>query len=74
MVNPFEEPATPFLTLVNHQGQYSLWPASAEVPAGWRATFGPDSRTAALDHVERTWTELRRVSDNGDEMRNGERL
>ena len=35
MSNPFEDPAAEYLALINEQDQYSLWPASIEVPAGW---------------------------------------
>lgn len=29
------------------------------MPDGWQVAFGPDSRTACLEHVEREWTDLR---------------
>ena len=32
--NPFDDPEGSFYALVNDEGQYSLWPAFAEVPAG----------------------------------------
>ncbi|MFF1907314.1 MbtH family protein [Kitasatospora sp. NPDC058218] len=73
MPNPFEDPTGSFLALVNHEGQHSLWPASAEVPAGWHAVFGPDSRAATLEHVERTWTDMRPASLHGDPLPDGER-
>lgn len=57
--NPFDDPDGTFLVLVNDEDQHSLWPEFAEVPAGWTVVFGPGSRAAALDHVERHWTDLR---------------
>lgn len=34
MTNPFEDADDTYLALVNDEGQYSLWPAFIEVPAG----------------------------------------
>jgi MbtH protein len=62
VTNPFDEADGRFYALVNHEGQYSLWPTFAEVPAGWRITFGEDSRDACLDFIERSWTDLRPLS------------
>lgn len=57
--NPFEDPDGRYLVLVNDEDQHSLWPSFVDVPAGWTVAFGEDSRTACLDYVERTWTDLR---------------
>ncbi|HST46826.1 MbtH family protein [Jatrophihabitans sp.] len=57
--NPFDNPEGQFLALVNHEGQHSLWPSFAAVPAGWTTVFGPDAKDAALAYVERNWTDLR---------------
>jgi uncharacterized protein YbdZ (MbtH family) len=46
--NPFEDPDAEYLTLVNDEGQHSLWPTFAEVPAGWTAVFGPAARCASI--------------------------
>ena len=59
MTNPFEDEDGRYLVLVNDEGQHSLWPAFADVPAGWTVTFGDDSRAACLDHVEKNWTDMR---------------
>lgn len=60
--NPFEDPQGTFLVLVNDENQHSLWPAFAEVPAGWRTVFGADTREACLAYVEANWTDLRPAS------------
>ena len=59
MTNPFDDPDGTFLVLVNAEGQHSLWPAFADVPAGWTATFGPAPRPGCLDHITENWTDLR---------------
>jgi MbtH protein len=61
-MNPFDDAERPFLVLVNHEEQHSLWPARMAVPAGWRAVHGPADRQACLDHVEEHWTDLRPLS------------
>ncbi|MTD55764.1 MbtH family protein [Amycolatopsis pithecellobii] len=59
MTNPFDDDSGRFYALINDEGQYSLWPTFAEVPAGWTIVFGEDSRQACLDHIEANWTDLR---------------
>jgi MbtH protein len=62
MTNPFDDQDGVFLVLVNHEGQYSLWPNFCEAPAGWSRTFGPDKRQACLDHIESHWLDMRPAS------------
>jgi MbtH protein len=59
MGNPFENEDGTYFVLVNDEGQHSLWPEFADIPAGWTARHGPDKRTACLEYVERNWTDLR---------------
>lgn len=57
--NPFEDAYRPYLVLVNHEGQHSLWPSFADVPAGWTVARGETDRESALRFVEENWTDLR---------------
>ncbi|MER5931169.1 MbtH family protein [Streptomyces sp. NPDC002054] len=57
--NPFDDESGQFYVLVNGEDQHSLWPAFAEVPAGWRIVFGAADRPACLTYVEDNWTDLR---------------
>lgn len=59
MSNPFDDADGQFSVLVNDEGQHSLWPEFAEVPAGWNVVHGPADRQSCLDHVEANWTDLR---------------
>ncbi|GAA1770498.1 MbtH family protein [Luedemannella helvata] len=59
MGNPFDSADGTFFALVNDEGQYSLWPGFADVPAGWKVAFGEDTREACLDFIEANWTDLR---------------
>lgn len=58
MTNPFDDQEGTFLVLVNDEEQYSLWPAFAEIPAGWRTSLGESTREEALAHISRNWTDL----------------
>jgi MbtH protein len=62
LTNPFDDDSGRFYALINDEGQYSLWPTFAEVPAGWRIVFGEDSRQACLDHIEANWVDMRPLS------------
>jgi MbtH protein len=57
--NPFDDADGTFHALVNDEGQYSLWPAFAPVPAGWTVDLGPAGRQECLDHIAARWTDLR---------------
>ncbi|MER6028253.1 MbtH family protein [Streptomyces sp. NPDC001851] len=62
MTNPFEDTEGRYLALVNDEGQYSLWPAFAEVPAGWSVALGDSSRAEALEYINDQWTDMRPLS------------
>ncbi len=57
--NPFDDPDGVFHALINDEGQYSLWPTFVPVPDGWSVELGPASRQDCLDHITRSWTDLR---------------
>ncbi|RCV48950.1 MbtH family protein [Marinitenerispora sediminis] len=59
MSNPFEDDDATYLVLVNAEGQHSLWPSFAAVPDGWEVALAETSRAAALEYVERNWTDMR---------------
>ena len=57
--NPFENDDALYHVLVNDEGQYSLWPNYAPVPAGWKQVLSDASRSDALAYVEENWTDMR---------------
>lgn len=59
VTNPFEDPDGRYAVLVNDEGQYSLWPTFADVPAGWSVALQETDRQSCLDFIERTWTDMR---------------
>ncbi|THJ25116.1 MbtH family protein [Candidatus Frankia alpina] len=60
--NPFDDENGSFYVLVNAEGQHSLWPTFAPVPAGWRTVHEAASRSSCLEYVEANWTDLRPAS------------
>lgn len=62
MSSPFDDPDAQYLVVVNAEAQYSLWPAFADVPAGWTVVLPATGRAECLDHIERHWTDLRPAS------------
>jgi MbtH protein len=59
MNNPFDDTGATFLVLVNDEGQHSLWPSFATVPAGWTTAHGEAPRAECVEYVERNWTDMR---------------
>ena len=57
--NPFDDESRDFLVLVNARTQYSLWPAFAAVPAGWRQVLGPCERVACVAWLDTNWIDIR---------------
>jgi MbtH protein len=47
-----------FNVVVNDEEQYSIWPASRQIPAGWRRTGFQGPRPACLAHIETVWTDI----------------
>lgn len=62
MTNPFDNEDGTFLVLVNDERQHSLWPAFAEVPAGWEVVVPETDRQSCLDYIEKNWTDMRPAS------------
>ncbi|MCM3259262.1 MbtH family protein [Paenibacillus lautus] len=59
MTNPFEQADGKFLVLMNHEGQYSLWPAFAAIPAGWNQVLGLGTREECVAYINENWVDLR---------------
>ncbi|MDF3932679.1 MbtH family protein [Pseudomonas citronellolis] len=58
----FDRDDAQYKVLVNHEEQYSLWPAYKALPAGWRETGQQGLKAECLAWVERTWTDMRPLS------------
>jgi MbtH protein len=57
--NPFDDQGGAFVVLINDQGQHSLWPAAAEIPAGWAIACEQTGRQACIEYIGKNWTDMR---------------
>lgn len=56
------EDTTTYTVVVNHEEQYSIWPAHREVPLGWREVGVRGTKAECLAHIEQVWTDMRPLS------------
>ena len=57
-----KEDTTIYKVVLNHEEQYSIWPAGRENPLGWRDAGKNGSRTECLAHIKEVWTDMRPLS------------
>jgi len=57
-----KEDRTIFKVVVNHEEQYSIWPAEREAPLGWRDAGKNGSETECLAYIKEVWTDMRPLS------------
>jgi MbtH protein len=53
---------TDYIVVVNHEEQYSIWPADKPIPAGWAQTGEKGTKEECLLHIKRVWTDMRPLS------------
>jgi MbtH protein len=53
---------TIYQVVVNHEEQYSIWPADRETPLGWKGVGKSGPRQECLDYIEEVWTDMRPLS------------
>jgi MbtH protein len=53
---------TVYRVVVNHEEQYSIWPAQKQIPPGWSDVNKTGTKDECLDHIERVWTDMRPLS------------
>jgi MbtH protein len=51
-----------YRVVVNHEEQYSIWPASRENPPGWRDEGMVGSKAVCLQRIKEIWTDMRPLS------------
>jgi MbtH protein len=51
-----------YKVLVNHEEQYSIWPAERSNPHGWRDAGRSGSKADCLTYVREVWTDMRPLS------------
>jgi MbtH protein len=57
-----EDDATVYKVVVNHEEQYSIWPAHRENPLGWRDVGTQGRKSECLAYIKEVWTDMRPLS------------
>ena len=57
-----DEDDTRYQVVMNHEEQYSLWPADRELPLGWQSAGFSGSKADCLQHIQDVWTDMRPLS------------
>ena len=56
------EDKTIYKVVVNHEEQYSIWPADRENPLGWSDAGEKGSKMECLAYIKEVWTDMRPLS------------
>lgn len=51
-----------YKVVVNHEEQYSIWPADRENALGWRDEGKTGTKDECLAHIKEVWTDMRPLS------------
>ena len=57
-----KEDSTIYTVVVNHEEQYSIWPADREMPLGWKDAGKTGPKADCLAFVKEVWTDMRPLS------------
>ena len=57
-----EEDKTIYKVVVNHEEQYSIWPADRENALGWNDAGKSGTKQECLDYIKEVWTDMRPLS------------
>jgi MbtH protein len=57
--DPDREDTTIYKVVINHEEQYSIWPASRENPHGWQDVGRTGSKAECLAYIQEVWTDMR---------------
>lgn len=61
-MNPDNEENTTYKVVVNHEEQYSIWPAERENAFGWSNAGCIGSKEECLAYIKQVWTDMRPLS------------
>ena len=61
-----KEDTTIYRVVVNHEEQYSIWPADRENALGWNDVGKSGTKQKCLAYIKEVWTDMRPLSLRGD--------
>ena len=53
------EDNTIYKVVINHEEQYSIWPADRENALGWKDEGTSGTKEECLEHIKNVWTDMR---------------
>ena len=56
------EDTTIYKVVLNHEEQYSIWPADKDNPLGWRDAGKSGPKSECLAFIKEVWTDMRPLS------------
>ena len=56
------EDTTIYKVVINHEEQYSIWPADREPPLGWQEVGRQGLKAECLAYIKDVWTDMRPLS------------
>jgi len=51
-----------YKVVINHEEQYSIWPADRENALGWKDACKTGSKDECLAYIKEVWTDMRPLS------------
>jgi len=57
-----KEDTTVYKAVVNHEEQYSIWPAHRENALGWNDAGKSGTKAECLAYIKEVWTDMRPLS------------
>jgi MbtH protein len=51
-----------YQVVMNHEEQYSIWPADREIPLGWQPVGVSGTKEECLSHIDEVWTDITPLS------------
>jgi len=49
-----------FKVVINHEEQYTVWPATKPLPQGWKEQGKRGTRSECMKYIKEVWTDMRR--------------
>jgi MbtH protein len=62
MSNEEKEDSIIYKVVVNHEEQYSIWPADRESAVGWNDAGKTGAKDECLAYIKEVWTDMRPLS------------
>jgi len=61
-MNQEDEDTRDYDVVMNHEEQYSIWPAGREIPAGWSNVGKSGKKAECLEYIKGVWVDMRPLS------------